>query len=156
MGSLHRSISSFHFCVPPEAAQLNSGTCPGRATRSSTFSLTTHYQGDQLGHCLVNCVLVLNWEGLIYFWRTFAPGTNLRMAKPRRNVQFNHRGSNNHDGRRPSMSEVSEGHSEPGSPIRAGMNGKFEVSNVEVRLAPMWMASLAMSLKSPKQFGYSC
>ncbi|MCJ1249710.1 hypothetical protein MMC30_006936 [Trapelia coarctata] len=53
------------------------------------------------------------------------------MAKPRRNVQFNHRGSNNHDGRRPSLSEVSEGHSEPGSPIRAGMNGKSEVSNVE-------------------------
>lgn len=32
------------------------------------------------------------------------------------------------------MSEVSEGHSEPGSPIRAGMNGKSEVSIAEVRL----------------------
>lgn len=32
------------------------------------------------------------------------------------------------------MSEASEVHSEPGSPILAGMNGKFEVSIAEVRL----------------------
>ncbi|MCJ1370410.1 hypothetical protein MMC20_001623 [Loxospora ochrophaea] len=44
------------------------------------------------------------------------------MAKPRRNVQFQHRSPNGHDGRRPSVSEISEGASEPGSPTRA--NGK--------------------------------
>ncbi|MCJ1418269.1 hypothetical protein MMC32_004616 [Xylographa parallela] len=49
------------------------------------------------------------------------------MAKPRRNIQFQHRGSNAHDGRRPSVSEVSEGPSEPGSPVKAGMNGKIEL-----------------------------
>ena len=55
------------------------------------------------------------------------------MAKPRRNVQFQHRGSNHQNGRRPSISE-SEGVSEPGSPTRAG-NGKLESSKEEVSLA---------------------
>lgn len=56
------------------------------------------------------------------------------MAKPRRSVQFQHRGSNNHEGRRQSISEMSEGPSEPGSPIKLGINGKLEVSQEEVRL----------------------
>ena len=54
------------------------------------------------------------------------------MAKPRRNVQFQHRVSNHHNGRRPSISE-SEGVSEPGSPIRASLNGKLETSKEEVK-----------------------
>ena len=53
------------------------------------------------------------------------------MGKPRRNVQFQHRGSNHQNGRRPSISE-SEGISEPGSPTRGGINGKLESSKEEV------------------------
>ena len=56
------------------------------------------------------------------------------MAKPRRNVQFQHRGSNNHDGGKLSPSDTGEAMSEPGSPIRSGMNGKADVSGEEVRL----------------------
>jgi len=55
------------------------------------------------------------------------------MAKPKRGVQFNHRGSN-HSGRRPSISE-SEGASDagsPGSPTRSAVNGKLETSKEEV------------------------
>ncbi|KAL2036606.1 hypothetical protein N7G274_010632 [Stereocaulon virgatum] len=52
------------------------------------------------------------------------------MAKPRRGVQFQHRGSNNHNGRRLSISE-SDGVSEPGSPTGAAMNGKLETSKEE-------------------------
>lgn len=55
------------------------------------------------------------------------------MAKPKRGVQFNHRGSN-HNGRRPSISE-SDGASDvgsPSSPTRAGMNGRLETSKEEV------------------------
>ena len=56
------------------------------------------------------------------------------MAKPRRGVQFQHRGSNNHTGRRPSISE-SDGVSEPGSPTPAAMNGKLETSKEEVSVS---------------------
>lgn len=56
------------------------------------------------------------------------------MAKPRRNVQFQHRGSNHQNGRRPSISE-SEGVSEPGSPTRASMNGRLESSKEEVTVS---------------------
>ena len=56
------------------------------------------------------------------------------MAKPRRNVQFQHRGSNHQNGRRPSISE-GEGVSEPGSPTRGSMNGKLESSKEEVNLS---------------------
>ena len=59
------------------------------------------------------------------------------MAKPRRNIQFQHRGSNAHDVRRLSVSEVSEGPSEPGSPVKGGMNGKVELSTEEVYSAPL-------------------
>ena len=55
------------------------------------------------------------------------------MAKPRRNVQFQHRGNNGHDQRRMSMSEVSEEASEPGSPTKGAMNGKEEVGTEDVR-----------------------
>ncbi|KAI4192016.1 MAG: hypothetical protein LQ346_004523 [Caloplaca aetnensis] len=55
------------------------------------------------------------------------------MTKPRRNVQFQHRGSNGHHGRRPSISETSEGASEPGSPK---MNGASEVSQEEKESPP--------------------
>ncbi|MCJ1295908.1 hypothetical protein MMC34_007473 [Xylographa carneopallida] len=58
------------------------------------------------------------------------------MAKPRRNIQFQHRGSNAHDVRRLSVSEVSEGPSEPGSPVKGGMNGKVELSTEELTEAP--------------------
>ncbi|KAK4692353.1 phosphatidate cytidylyltransferase, partial [Lecanoromycetidae sp. Uapishka_2] len=56
------------------------------------------------------------------------------MAKPRRNVQFQHRTSNNHNGRRPSISE-SDGVSEPGSPTRT-MNGKLETSKEKEESTP--------------------
>lgn len=55
------------------------------------------------------------------------------MAKPKRGVQFNHKGSN-HNGRRPSVSE-SDGASDagsPGSPMRAATNGMLETSKEEV------------------------
>ncbi|KAL8640983.1 MAG: hypothetical protein Q9228_002156 [Teloschistes exilis] len=48
------------------------------------------------------------------------------MTKPRRNVQFQHKGSNGHHGRRPSASGSSEGVSEPGSPGPKAMNGISE------------------------------
>ena len=58
------------------------------------------------------------------------------MAKPRRNVQFQHRGNSAHDGRRPSVSDVSEGGaSEPGSPMKSGMNGKSDLNHEEVSLS---------------------
>lgn len=52
----------------------------------------------------------------------------------RRNVKFNHRGNNGQEGRRLSVSEMSEGASEQGSPTRNGINGKAEVSKEEVHL----------------------
>lgn len=52
----------------------------------------------------------------------------------RRNVKFNHRGSNAPEGRRASISEISEGASEPGSPAKYGSNGKAEVGKEEVHL----------------------
>ena len=39
------------------------------------------------------------------------------------------------------MSEVSEGPSEPGSPVKAGMNGKMDVSIEEVHSAPLGQPS---------------
>lgn len=56
------------------------------------------------------------------------------MAKTKRGVQFNHKGSV-YNGRRPSISE-SDGASDagsPSSPTRAAMNGKLETSKEEVR-----------------------
>ncbi|KAI9669473.1 MAG: hypothetical protein M1817_004698 [Caeruleum heppii] len=54
------------------------------------------------------------------------------MPNPRRNVKFNHRGSgsNGPDGRRQSMSDISEGTPEPGSPTRNGKgdHGKIDLS----------------------------
>ncbi|KAA6407042.1 MAG: phosphatidate cytidylyltransferase [Lasallia pustulata] len=49
------------------------------------------------------------------------------MAKAHRNVKFQHRGSNGQAGRRPSISDISEGNSEPGSPTKIGMDGKSAV-----------------------------
>ncbi|KAL8973304.1 MAG: hypothetical protein Q9197_002405 [Variospora fuerteventurae] len=57
------------------------------------------------------------------------------MTKPRRSVQFQHRGSNGHHGRRPSISETSEAVSEPGSP-GPKMNGISEASQEERERAP--------------------
>ncbi|MCJ1483966.1 hypothetical protein MMC06_004134 [Schaereria dolodes] len=48
------------------------------------------------------------------------------MAKQRRNVQFQHRGSNAHEGGRLSPTDSAEGASAPSSPIRSRMNGKAE------------------------------
>ena len=56
-----------------------------------------------------------------------------QMAKPRRSVQFQHRGSNNHDGGKLSPSDSVDAMSEPGSPTKLGMNGKAEVTQ-EVHL----------------------
>lgn len=54
----------------------------------------------------------------------------------RRNVKFNHRGNNAPEGRRLSISEISEGASEPGSsPAKYGLNGKAEVGKEEVQLS---------------------
>jgi phosphatidate cytidylyltransferase len=52
------------------------------------------------------------------------------MAKPRRNIKFNHRNghSSSADGRRSSFSDISEVASEPGSPLKAGGDGTLEVS----------------------------
>ncbi|KAL9600068.1 MAG: hypothetical protein Q9219_003438 [cf. Caloplaca sp. 3 TL-2023] len=58
------------------------------------------------------------------------------MTKPRRNVQFQHRSSNGHHGRRPSVSETSEGVSEPGSPRPKMMNGNHQVSTDEKESPP--------------------
>lgn len=52
----------------------------------------------------------------------------------RRNVKFNHRGSNAPEGRRSSISEISEGASEPGSPAKYGSSEKAEVCKEEVHL----------------------
>jgi len=47
------------------------------------------------------------------------------MAKPRRNIKFNHRNghSSGADGRRSSFSDISEGASEPGSPVNPLISG---------------------------------
>ncbi|KAI4162515.1 MAG: hypothetical protein LQ342_003930 [Letrouitia transgressa] len=59
------------------------------------------------------------------------------MTKPRRNVQFQHRGSNGQHGRRPSLSENSEAISEPSSPGPKGMNGKTECSTLQKEEPPL-------------------
>ena len=56
------------------------------------------------------------------------------MAKSRRGVQFQHRGNSDANGRRPSMMEISEDASEPGSPSRRSTDGSTEVSKEEVRI----------------------
>ncbi|KAL8728206.1 MAG: hypothetical protein Q9166_005554 [cf. Caloplaca sp. 2 TL-2023] len=58
------------------------------------------------------------------------------MSRPRRSVQFQHRGSNGHHARRPSISETSEGVSEQGSPGPGTMNGNSEVSKEEKESKP--------------------
>ena len=71
-----------------------------------------------------------------YLALSLAPGT---MAKPRRSVQFQHRGSVHQNGRRPSISE-SDNASEPGSPAGAAMNGKLETSKEEVEeVSTAWL-----------------
>ena len=61
------------------------------------------------------------------------------MAKPRRGVQFQHRGSVHQNGRRPSVSE-SDGVSEPGSPAAAAMNGKLGTSKEEAEeVSTSWL-----------------
>ncbi|MCJ1223770.1 hypothetical protein MMC12_000413 [Toensbergia leucococca] len=56
------------------------------------------------------------------------------MAKTRRNVKFQHRGSI--DGKRPSISDISEGSSESGSPTRTRANGKADVGNGKMKAPP--------------------
>lgn len=60
----------------------------------------------------------------------------------RRNVKFNHRGNNAPEGRRPSISEISEGASEPGSPAKYGSNGKSELGKEEVHTSLLQTESL--------------
>ncbi|KAI4096303.1 MAG: hypothetical protein LQ344_001129 [Seirophora lacunosa] len=57
------------------------------------------------------------------------------MSKPRRSVQFQHRGSNAHHGRRPSISDMSEAVSDPGSP-GPRMNGISEAGHDEKEAPP--------------------
>ena len=56
------------------------------------------------------------------------------MAKSRRGVQFQHRANGDANGRRPSLMEISEDTSDPGSPSRLSADGKAEVSKEEVIL----------------------
>lgn len=71
-----------------------------------------------------------------YLALSLAPGP---MAKPRRGVQFQHRGSVHQNGRRPSVSE-SDGVSEPGSPAGAAMNGRLGTSKEDVEeVSTTWL-----------------
>ena len=56
------------------------------------------------------------------------------MAKSRRGVQFQHRSNGEPGGRRPSLMEISEDTSDPGSPSKLNADGKAEVSKEEVYL----------------------
>lgn len=65
------------------------------------------------------------------------------MPKPRRGIKFNHRS----DGRRSSFSDISEGPSEPGSPVKSVKNG----APVEVRSpSPIVMIETARTEKKGK------
>lgn len=54
------------------------------------------------------------------------------MASKRRNVKFPHRGSNDLNGRRPSIAELSDATSDPGSPLRQNMDGYTDSITEEV------------------------
>lgn len=54
------------------------------------------------------------------------------MASKRRNVKFPHRGSNDLNGRRPSLAELSDATSDPGSPLRQNMDGYTDIIKEEV------------------------
>lgn len=54
------------------------------------------------------------------------------MASKRRNVKFPHRGSNDLNGRRPSIAELSDATSDPGSPLRQNMDGYADSITEEV------------------------
>lgn len=54
------------------------------------------------------------------------------MARSRKGVKFNHRGSNDQNGSRTSIAELSDAMSDPGSPLRQSMDGKAEKINEEV------------------------
>lgn len=54
------------------------------------------------------------------------------MASKRRNVKFPHRGSNDLNGRRPSISELSDATSDPGSPTKQSMDGYVDSITEEV------------------------
>ena len=68
------------------------------------------------------------------------------MAKSRRGVQFQHRGNSDANGRRPSMMEISEDASEPGSPSRRSTDGSGEVNKEEVCLTSTACATRANRL----------
>ena len=70
------------------------------------------------------------------------------MAKSRRGVQFQHRANGDANGRRPSLMEISEDTSEPGSPSRLSADGKAEVSKEEVILT---LTSSMCELKTPER-----
>jgi len=59
-------------------------------------------------------------------------GREVRMASKRRNVKFPHRGSNDLNGRRPSLAELSDAMSDPGSPLRQNMDGYADSITEEV------------------------
>lgn len=54
------------------------------------------------------------------------------MATKRRNVKFQHRGGSEPNGRRPSLAELSDATSDPGSPLRQSMDGHPDSIKEEV------------------------
>ncbi len=57
------------------------------------------------------------------------------MAKAKRSVLFNHRNGTAGNGRRASVSEMSDGTSESGSLTKSGLNGKAAGSKEEVHIS---------------------
>ena len=57
------------------------------------------------------------------------------MATKRRGVKFPHRGSSEPNGRRPSLAELSDAMSDPGSPLRQSIDGHADSIKEEVGTA---------------------
>ena len=57
------------------------------------------------------------------------------MARSRKGIKFNHRGSSDQNGSRPSLAELSDAVSDPGSPLRQSMDGKADAIKEEVGTA---------------------
>lgn len=53
------------------------------------------------------------------------------MARSRKGIKFNHRGSTDQNGSRPSLAELSDAMSDPGSPLRQSMDGKADAIKEE-------------------------
>lgn len=64
------------------------------------------------------------------------------MSSKRRGVKFQHRGSSDLDGRRPSFAELSDAMSDPGSPLRQSINGHADTIKEEVRILSLTQVTL--------------